>query len=145
MFLVSTSIFYHILPVKSIPNFQKFPQSYAAAVVNYYQSSQKAIFSDKKAQKAHPPDWQKKSPTGSSNFDLSGWRLRARGGRFFKEKAPQKPFWKRFFWRPMGGVRTWSAHAGGGAPSICRWQRPSAVGVSSRGPFFFGECVVDAW
>ena len=24
-------------------------------------------------------------------------RLRARGGRFFKEKAPQKPFWERFF------------------------------------------------
>ena len=36
-----------------------------------------------------------------------GGRLRARGrcgaeGRFFKEKAPQKPFWEKVFLRPMG-------------------------------------------
>ena len=68
-------------------------------------------------------------------FDLTGGAA-ARGGRFFKEKAPQKPFWEKVFCRPMGGVRTWSAHAGGGAPSICRRQRPSAVGVSFLGPIF---------
>ena len=27
--------------------------------------------------------------------------------RFFKEKAPQKPFWERFLGYPMGWVRTW--------------------------------------
>ena len=28
-------------------------------------------------------------------------------GRFFKEKAPQKPFWEKVFWHPIGWVRTW--------------------------------------
>ena len=41
-----------------------------------------------------------------------GGRLRARGrcgaeGRFFKEKAPQKPFWERFLGYPVGWVQTW--------------------------------------
>ena len=64
-------------------------------------------------------------------------------GRFFKEKAPQKPFLEKVFLRPMGGVRTWSAHAGGGAPSICRWQRPFFTGAFFTGPIFLwaGRCL----
>jgi len=48
MYLFSTTIFYHILPENASVNFQNFPQIYIAVVVNYYQSSQKAIFLDKK-------------------------------------------------------------------------------------------------
>ena len=30
-----------------------------------------------------------------------------RKGRFFKEKAPQKPFWEKVFGVPIEWVRTW--------------------------------------
>ena len=30
-----------------------------------------------------------------------------RKGRFFKEKAPQKPFWEKVFWGWWEWVRTW--------------------------------------
>ena len=45
-------------------------------------------------------------------------------GRFFKEKAPQKPFWEKVFYRPMGG--------GEHRPPIPEGARPVFAGGKDR-------------
>ena len=54
-------------------------------------------------------------------------------GRFFKEKAPQKPFWEKVFGVPHGGVRTWRFPRLRGRAQYL----PRAKTVSG-GRFFFG-------
>ena len=57
-----------------------------------------------------------------------------RRGRFFKEKAPQKPFWKRLF----GGWWDWDPGLGEVRPVFAEGKDRLAVGVSLGAPFFFG-------
>ena len=45
---------------------------------------------------------EKRAPAGAGALRRGGGAC-GRGGRFFKEKAPQKPFWEKVFGVPHGG------------------------------------------
>ena len=58
-------------------------------------------------------------------------------GRFFKEKAPQKPFWEKVFWGWWEWVRTWRLLGLGAVrPVFAEGKDRLAVGVSFGGAIF---------
>ena len=78
-----------------------------------------------------------------ANFDLSGSAPAGAGGRFFKEKAPQKPFWEKVLGVPHGVGANMAVPAPEGArPVFAEGKDRSEVGVSLRAPIFlFGDDV----
>ena len=62
-----------------------------------------------------------------------------REGRFFKEKAPQKPFWEKVFGVPHGvGANMAVPMPEGARPVFAEGKDRSSRGLSLRGPFIFG-------
>ena len=61
-------------------------------------------------------------------------------GRFFKEKAPQKPFWEKVFGVPHGvGANMAVPSPEGARPVFAEGKDRSSRGLSLRGPFIFGR------
>ena len=59
-------------------------------------------------------------------------------GRFFKEKAPQKPFWKKVFWVPHWvGANMAVPVPEGARPVFAEGKDRSSRGLSLQGPFSF--------
>ena len=60
-----------------------------------------------------------------------------RKGRFFKEKAPQKPFWERFLIAQWGGCEHRAPMPEGARPVFAEGKDRSSRGLSLQGPFSF--------
>ena len=64
-------------------------------------------------------------------------------GRFFKEKAPQKPFWEKVFGVPHGvGANMAVPVPEGARPVFAGGKDRSSRGLSLQDPFSFGWIVL---